>query len=398
MGLEHIIAIYIYCNFPDIRMAYLGELMSNTHTHFGRLLREIVEGFGLSVFEDDAASRFYLNISVAGNDTDAANCYFNGRLSVRLCQPVLTTTNLNISHLYNFEASNMSMVLTKASNNDSVSYFNCNWISNSSLDNEALFVGGRFAMNIQSIIIHNVFNYGRYMKAINVLYNLIKGKSNTFKLKDPKLLKAISKLTTNKVDGPKKEEEADQEQEQEQEQEEEEEEEDGAEDQKEESEDVSKEGDDYMMQYFSMFCANITIPIYLNLIWILDEGSDGYHRIKHWVINDDCSWIRFDVLCKLFPNVNKVKIGCGRRLVLKMSTFEQFVTFFTENTPENGCNLRAVVIDDANEEELSVENALNEFREKFAAIGWKLDANKFRTKIFLTHSTDSGVWDDLLSK
>ena len=83
---------------------------------------------------------------------------------------------------------------------------------------------------------------------------------------------------------------------------------------------------------------------------------------------------------------------------MKMSTFEQFVTFFTENTPENGCNLRAVVIDDANEEELSVENALNEFREKFAAIGWKLDANKFRTKIFLTHSTDSGVWDDLLSK
>lgn len=25
--LEHIIAVYIYCNFPDIRMAYLGELM-----------------------------------------------------------------------------------------------------------------------------------------------------------------------------------------------------------------------------------------------------------------------------------------------------------------------------------------------------------------------------------
>ena len=131
---------------------------------------------------------------------------------------------------------------------------------------------------------------------------------------------------------------------------------------------------------------------------ILDEGPDGYYPIKHWVITDDCSWIRFCILCRLFPNVQKVKIGCGGRFVLKQSTFEQFVAFFSNNDPKDGSSLRAVVIDDADESEFTVENVLNEFREKFAAIGWKLDANKFRTKIFITHSTDSGVWDDLLSK
>ena len=170
-------------------------------------------------------------------------------------------------------------------------------------------------------------------------------------------------------------------------------------DQKEESDVLlQNDGDDWISQYFSMFCANITIPIYLNLIWVLDEGSNGYSKIQQFVISEDRSWIRFDVLCRLFPNVAKVKIGCGGKLVLKQSTFEQFIGFFGENTPENGCNLKAVVIDDADESELKVDSALNEFKEKFKQIGWSLDANKFRTKIFISQNTDSANWDELLSE
>ena len=40
--LEHIIAVYIYCNFVDVRLQYLGDLYSRGKAHFGRLLREMV--------------------------------------------------------------------------------------------------------------------------------------------------------------------------------------------------------------------------------------------------------------------------------------------------------------------------------------------------------------------
>ena len=48
---------------------------------------------------------------------------------------------------------------------------------------------------------------------------------------------------------------------------------------------------------------------------------------KHWITNDDHSWIRFDVLCSLFPNVEKVKIGHSQ-FMLQNSTFDTFIEFF----------------------------------------------------------------------
>merc|ERR1719229_1052158 len=41
--LKHILAVFIYCNFPNIRQRYLGDIRSRGLAHFGRLLREMVE-------------------------------------------------------------------------------------------------------------------------------------------------------------------------------------------------------------------------------------------------------------------------------------------------------------------------------------------------------------------
>eukprot|EP00488_Nonionellina_sp_1-RS-2012_P002360 TRINITY_DN4497_c0_g1_i1.p1 TRINITY_DN4497_c0_g1~~TRINITY_DN4497_c0_g1_i1.p1 ORF type:complete len:105 (-),score=19.50 TRINITY_DN4497_c0_g1_i1:10-324(-) len=46
IGLEHIISIYIYCNFPDIKRHFDQHLYDTEYANFGRLLRECVEGFG----------------------------------------------------------------------------------------------------------------------------------------------------------------------------------------------------------------------------------------------------------------------------------------------------------------------------------------------------------------
>ena len=235
--LEHIISIYIYCNFPDVKRRFHRHLNDNKYSNFGRLLRETVEGFGISVFHDDSENQFFHNICVKNNilnnnQSNISRAYFNGYLALKFCKPSLMTTYNNIIHLYNMENKYVTLNLCKYTNSSSVNYFNCNWISDYSLDNECLFIGGKYALKLQSIIIDNIYNYGHYLRAIHVLHSLIKGKANISTI-DNQLLLAIETLTKNKLQFNK------------------------------ESHDKQIHND-YIMTMFAKFCQNITIPIYIN--------------------------------------------------------------------------------------------------------------------------------------
>eukprot|EP01084_Bolivina_argentea_P242962 407414_1 len=374
IGLEHIISIYIYCNFPDIKRRFNRHLHDNKYSHFGRLLRETVEGFGISVFSDESENTFYHNIYVGDPRSRSNASYFNGYLALKFCLPTLMTTYTNIIHLYNADSKYITLNVCKYTNASSVNYFACNWLSDYSLDNECLFIGGANALKLTSIVIDNKFNYSHYLNAIHILSSLIKGKSNRLPI-DNKLLFAIETLTKSKLESVMDHEtEAKQ------------------------SQEDTNSNDDYVMRIFTKFCDNVILPIYINLIWILDSSSNGYKAIKQWITNEDNSWIRFDVLCSLFPNVEKVKIG-HRQFMLKSSTFDTFIAFFGDER-ENGrkCDykLKEITFDDPNESNVSVKTIVNAYQHKLNQIGWKMESNKYHTKIFLTKKTQDNLWNDLI--
>jgi len=382
--LQHIQSIYIYCNFPDIKRKLHRHLKDNKYAHFGRLLRETVEGFGISVFHDDAEPHFYHNVCVKSSSSSSqqslndSNAYFNGYLALKFCKPSLMTPYKHILHLYNMENKYVTLTLTKYTNSSSVNYFDCSWISDASLDKECLFIGGKYAMKLDSIIVNNVYNYSHYLSAIHVLSALIKGKANTIPI-TKSILYAIETLTKNKLQFT----------------------------QNERTMSVAEESNnEYIMNIFDRFCANITVPIYINLIWVLDASSNGYDAIKQWITNDDHSWIRFDVLCSLFPNVERMKIGHSQ-FNLQKSTFDTFIDFFGaqhneqkekpetqdgEQLPRH--SLQEIVIEDPNESDVSVKSIVNAYAPKLNAIGWKMESNKFYTKIYLVKKTGN-LWDDL---
>ena len=395
--LEHIMSLYIYCNFPDIKRRFHRHLTDNKYSNFGRLLRETVEGFGISVFHDDSENQFYHNMCVKNdnkNDESISNrSYFNGYLALKFCKPTMMTTYSNIIHLYNMENKYVTLNLCKYTNNSSVNYFNCNWISDYSLDNECLFIGGKYALKLQSIIIDNIYNYSHYLNAIHILHCLIKGKANILPI-DNKLLFAIETLTKNKlqINNKKQQQKV------------------RNDDDKENDDDDDNninDHNDYIMKIFSKFCQNITIPIYINLIWVLDSSSNGYKPIKQWITNEDNSWIRFDVLCSLFPNVEKVKIGHSQ-FMLQNYTFDKFIEVFggnnndkNEGKDDNKKNtsyrykLQEIVFEDPNESTVSVKTIINNYQSKLSEIGWKMESNKYYTKIFLKRKNQENLWDDL---
>ena len=370
ISLEHIISIYIYCNFPIIKQRFNQNLKSNQFSNFGRLLRETVEGFGLSVFSDNAEDEWYHNIG----DNSA---YFGGYLALRFCKPTLMTTSKNIINLYNYENKYVTLQLEKYTNDSSVNYFVCNWLSDYSLDNECLFIGGKYALKLQSVFIGTVFNYSHYLSAMHVLSAMIKGKANNIML-DENTLFALETLITKKI-GNKKYVSTSR-----------------TDiingDEKDEDENESC-GNMYLMNIFSAFCANVTTPIYVNLIWICDPSKNGYHKIKQWITNENHSWIRFDVLCTLFPNVEKMKIGHSQ-FVLQHSTFDSFVELFGAEDGQK-YKLKEIVIEDPDETNVSVKVIVNKYDPKLSGIGWKIESNKYFTKIFLTKKSSNNMWDDL---
>eukprot|EP00483_Globobulimina_turgida_P001541 UN01543 len=128
-----------------------------------------------------------------------------------------------------------------------------------------------------------------------------------------------------------------------------------------------------MKEIFHRFCANIYMPIYINLIWILDNGRNGYRAIKKYITNEDNSWIRFDILCNLFPNVGKIKIGHSQ-FQLHDDTFLKFISFFSGPGKGNmKYKLNEITIEDANEDTISVKTIIHKYQNHLMKIGWKIE-------------------------
>ena len=57
--------------------------------------------------------------------------------------------------------------------------------------------------------------------------------------------------------------------------------------------------------------------------------------------------------------------------------------------------LQEIVFEDPNESNVSVKNIITNYQSRLSEIGWKMESNKYYTKIFLTRKSQENLWDDL---
>ena len=217
--IEHILSLLLYCNKHKLRYNFIKTFhpLNNNeiencydnknnknftkqwvkrhrkYATFGRLLRESVECFGHGFGMDNEYEKVYYGI-----DTEIIFT----QLKLRLIGPTSTTTNLyfmfsNMMNTLKNQLNNNGLVL-RIANNKYPYYFNCNWLSSFSSENEYLFFGGNESVNIYSIINCNYhenifYDYFHFINSFKLLLELITGEygEEEYDLKTQKALQTL---------------------------------------------------------------------------------------------------------------------------------------------------------------------------------------------------------------
>lgn len=412
ISMQHILALFLYSNFYEIRKRFHFNLNSNEFTHFGSFLREAISLFGLNIYQDSAADNFYHRFI-------SNSLYFDGKILLRLSAPTMMTTQQNIIQLY----SNTNAYVTQLGKHGSdsmVHYFNVNWLSNRhSMDNECLFIGGKYPLKILSIYDFlsqkKCNNYEKYFIAIDIINNLLKGKSNPMqsrmnqrlandkfnhkkKMEKYVLKNRFSNANDNDIQIPfdiciaieslfyyrvKNDEN--------------------------EVDECLSPPPIYMQNYFDKFCENIDRQIDISLILLNTEQIFGYSYIKYLFIDDaddenikekNDTWVKFDVLYKLFPNLHTIKI---KKLFVNKNTFENLLKFLKKNINEYGneFNLKQIIFENsevvAGSGNFSLKSCVLRNTHKFERIDWNIGCNKYYTMISFKKSKYAN-WGSPLGK
>eukprot|EP01084_Bolivina_argentea_P037924 70127_1 len=173
--IQHLHSIILYCDFTDFctdfrstfRRLRLNESIqsikrrNSKYFHTSKALREIVQYYGIQGNANDNGKErgpFYTGISFIVNIPS---------FSIRLNQPTSTTKHTEIAQRFAtrdgcvIELNNGSYV-----SGGQETFFDSSWISCFPEENERIFFGGRFVLEIESIIIiENANNYQKYMSA-----------------------------------------------------------------------------------------------------------------------------------------------------------------------------------------------------------------------------------------
>eukprot|EP01084_Bolivina_argentea_P251916 422699_1 len=125
-------------------------------------MRETVECYGTTM-EQSKIKVFYHGISMMYLDT----------FIVMLCCPTSTTAQLEVATTF-ADRNGIILELEKCALGHSLRYFNCSLLSSYGSEDERLFVGGRYPLQLRSIrIVSNRHNYKHFVKALTLFNKII---------------------------------------------------------------------------------------------------------------------------------------------------------------------------------------------------------------------------------
>lgn len=352
--INHIISILIYCNFHELsryfRATYISRDEENEtmqkwkmrHSEFanlGRLIRDTIEDYGMSIGDQKLKTdknhelRFYHGL-------DGHRIVFDSTL-IRFCSPISTSLNHNVIQMYIEEGSRSGMMLQCKEYSKYLRFFNCSWLSNNSTEEEHIFCGGDWPLRINSILDIGIssYNYRYYLRAINIIQDLIRGEYNhECEYIDRKIKFAFNQIFSSRLwmrDAIPK----------------------------------------YVDLLFDKYCDNLGLSIEINMEY-MNIDTNGYKQIKSSIIDEDQNdKIKFDVLCCVFPNLTIFKFLTYK---LCKETFNYLYQFLSEKKHQTmyESKLKYIIFSSPNETILKCKNIVKIYKKKFQAINWFIEYKK----------------------
>jgi len=178
---SHILAMMLYCNCDALQSQFMDTFykrenesddeLKQRHAnfyHFGRLLRELIECFGLKIYNKNV--QFYHGITAETMFLET---------SIYIHAPLSTTTRIEVAIAYSYHDEN-DLLLLELQDDDTVlgmaRYFDCDWLSDFCGEAEKFFIGGYKPLKIETVL--DVFlgrNYCNYFRALHVMADMFQG-------------------------------------------------------------------------------------------------------------------------------------------------------------------------------------------------------------------------------
>ena len=201
----HILSIILYTNFTSLCMDFSSSFRFLSHSeslrglikrnskwyYLSKYLREVVEIFGSRVGLDDQEKDAY----GFSTEVDKGSFYHSvsyllfPSFNVHFYGPLSISKQLSVAMLF---ASNQGLVIQLKSRTPyydrQLRFFNVSLISCFSSEDERLFIGGQFPLQISSIrLLKNNINTGPLIHTLFVIHKMIKGEKLDFSKKEERV-------------------------------------------------------------------------------------------------------------------------------------------------------------------------------------------------------------------
>eukprot|EP01084_Bolivina_argentea_P134893 237798_1 len=335
ISINHLISILLYTDFTQLSYSFTlsfreqckNENLLNIkqrHSNYywwAKLLREAVECYGNEI-NTSTVKCFWHGIS--------APMVFKSTIATFNC-PTSTTTEMEVAS--NFSTKGIILQLTGFYKTGSGGYyFNCNWLSSYSNEQERLFIGGYWPLQFENIINRlNGNDYSLYLHAFNILIAAMNGLplSSDYHIVT-KMDKYIIKHLVNNTD-------------------------------------KCKQFDPYFMNIYNSF-RNNKYFVHFDLFYLANDSNpqksrymgvqsafSGYSFFKNMLLtkptNPIESFIKLDVVCKLFPNIHKMYIyyrGAYNEKIIITDKYLDTIYNFLLNDKINGIKIKNIHIEKEN--------------------------------------------------
>ena len=297
-----------YCNFHELsryfRTTYISNYDENEsinkwkerhseYSNLGRLIRDSVEDYGLSIQDELIKSKAISSDLHFYHGFDGHRIVLNTTM-IRFCSPISTSRSHQCIQMYIEQGYNRSgYILECKEYSNYLRFFDCNWLSNNSNEEERIFCGGDWPLSINSILDLGVssYNYRHYIRAINIIQDLIRGHyNNECEYISKKEKYAFNQIFSSRLwmrDAVPK----------------------------------------YIDKLFDKYCDNLGLSIEINMEYVNREDR-GYKEIKSSIFDPQQSdRIKFDVLCCVFQHVQIFKFLSYK---LCKETFNYLYQFLSE--------------------------------------------------------------------
>ena len=399
---EHIIAVLIFCTFDRIRNEFLMtfnqyyhtallvedkmndskngksknrnsvkhnglfdyergiELMKKNHSYFvnlAKLLRECVECFGSKLCnfmrtEDDIQrnenKKFYFGVNNGKGLFQRTLAQFKVPLLCSSSMKVVT----NYMQCYSMDDhlssqdNDIGLMVEVKYYDPFIRYFDASWITEFCAESEMIFSGGISMLKIEQIYnLNQNTTHKLFIRAMNILQSMLSGKMKKEPMSESEeqiirylvqneFIRAMNNDTdiTNNVNG-------------------------------------KSIIPHYVSLLFHHFCINLK-SISINLHRMNDDTFYGYFAIKSLFLTSQNNFIKLDVLCSLFPNVPIIKIighHSRKQNCIKLDElfFEEVLLILDSNLISRKCNLTKIMIGNANEDDMTLEQAIVQYQKQF---------------------------------